>query len=177
MKNIRLKAPQINASSMADIAFLLLVFFLVTTTVAQDKGIAAKLPPKGDSVETRTNKKILDIYLNADNQLLVDRELMSSNELKDFTVKFISNPEQKADWPATPRRAILSLTTAREADYQSYLEVYNALQAAYNQLWYDAAIEQHGKPFDDLTKENKRNIRAQIPFTVSESEPQDVLNN
>lgn len=176
MKNIRLKAPEINAGSMADIAFLLLVFFLVTTTVAQDKGIAAKLPPKGDSVTTQTNKKILNIYLNEENQLLVDDMQMSAQELRIHTAEFISNKEEKADWPCTPRMAILSLTTDRQAEYQMYLEVYNALQGAYNDLWREAALNAHGKPYEDLTKDLKKGIRKSIPFTISEAEPEGIFN-
>ena len=96
---------EINAGSMADIAFLLLIFFLVTTTIAEDKGILTKLPPWSEEPpeEMRLNtRNVYSILVNAQNQLLVRGEPMDIDRLRENTKKFISNPLKETDKAESP---------------------------------------------------------------------------
>ena len=136
---------EINAGSMADIAFLLLIFFLVTTTIVEDKGIMVKLPPWSEEEPDITKLKkrnVFSVLVNAQNQLLVRGELSDIDELRDRAKEFIANPQRREDLAEKPTKAIISLKNDRGTNYETYLEVYNELKGAYNELW------------DDLVKNN-----------------------
>lgn len=165
---------EINAGSMADIAFLLLIFFLVTTTIAEDKGVLVKLPiwssepPPTQKMNTRN---VYSVLVNAQNQLLVRGTQMRINDLKDNTKLFISNPRNEADKAEKPTKAIVSLKNDRGTKYDTYLTVYNELKAAYNELRNEEALKKYGKEFEFLDREKQRAIRAAIPLVISEAEP------
>jgi biopolymer transport protein ExbD len=166
---------EINASSMADIAFLLLIFFLVTTTIAQDKGIQVLLPPWSE-VEpdiTKLNKRnVFAVLVNADNQLLVRGELAKVEELRERAKEFIVNPQARPDLAERPNKAIISLKNDRGTEYGTYIEVYNELKAAYEELWDELAQRKYGRDYDDdMPTALKREIRTEIPFVLSEAEP------
>ncbi len=166
---------EINAGSMADIAFLLLIFFLVTTTIVEDKGITVKLPPWSEDEPDITKLKKRNVYsvlVNAQNQLLVRGEFMDIGELKDNAKEFIANPTNREDLAEKPTKAIISLKNDRGTEYGTYLEVYNELKAAYNELWTDLSQRKYGVPYsDDLPTAHRREIRKEIPFVLSEAEP------
>ncbi|MEZ4985550.1 MAG: biopolymer transporter ExbD [Saprospiraceae bacterium] len=166
---------EINAGSMADIAFLLLIFFLVTTTIAEDKGILVKLPPWSDEEPDITQLKTRNVYsvlVNAQNQLLVRGEEMDIDELRDKTVEFISNPQQREDLAEAPNKAIISLKNDRGTSYGTYLEVYNELKAAYYALWDELSRQKFGVPYsDDMPVAQQKAIKDEIPFVISEAEP------
>lgn len=166
---------EINAGSMADIAFLLLIFFLVTTTIAEDKGILVKLPPWSEEEPDITQLKERNVYsvlVNAQNQLLVRGEPMRINDLRKNAKEFISNPRKRPDLAEKPSRAIISLKNDRGTNYDTYLEVYNELKAAYNELWDDLSRQKYGEPYsDDLPIAWIRAIKGEIPFVISEAEP------
>lgn len=145
-------APEVNAGSMADIAFLLLIFFLVTTTIEKDKGILRSLPPieppNDDEVVIR-QKNLFVVLLNRNDQLLVEDELMQLKDLRKATVEFLDNGgdvnnegepcdycQGKRDPKSSdhPDKAIISLQHDRETTYGKYIEVQNELVAAYNFL-------------------------------------------
>jgi len=148
---------QVNAGSMADIAFLLLIFFLVTTTIDVDKGITVKLPPWTEEEESIDipQRNVLSVKVNRNNELLVRGEVVPVSRLKDRTIEFILNPNQRTDMPRNPRVAVVSLQNDRETSYETYISVYNELKAAYN------------------NKEAQRAIRKDIPLVISEAEPTD----
>ncbi len=172
-KRSRLK-NEVNAGSMADIAFLLLIFFLVTTTIEIDKGISIKLPPIVDAPPlTPPSKNVLSIKLNADNELLVEGERAELVDLRERTIEFISNPEKLKSLPTTPKNAIISLQHDRSTQYTHYIEVYNELKAAYNHLWEEQAQKTFNKSFKGLDQEQIKQIRKEIPFVISEAEPVD----
>lgn len=107
--------PEINASSMADIAFLLLIFFLVTTTMDTDWGIARLLPPpdetkQEDQVKIK-ERNVFVVLVNANDQLLVEGELIDISQLKDKAIEFISNPTNKED---LPEKVFVSKTEAKQ---------------------------------------------------------------
>ncbi len=165
---------EVNAGSMADIAFLLLIFFLVTTTIAEDKGVLVKLPswseepPETQKLNTRN---VYSVLVNADNQLLVRGELMDIDDLLENTKLFISNPRNESDKAEDPKKAIISLKNDRGTKYKTYLAVYNELKAAYNDLRNDEAERKYSKRFDDLTPDRQKEIRSAIPLVISEAEP------
>lgn len=167
-------STEINAGSMADIAFLLLIFFLVTTTIEVDKGILVRLPPWSEEPPETAKikeKNLLPVLINANEQLLVRGEEMDINMLKDKVVEFITNPQQQDNYPATPQEAIVSLQNDRGTKYEAYINVYNELQAAYNQLRNEEAERKHGTIFDNLTREQRKEIIDKYPMKLSEAEP------
>ncbi|MFK7935133.1 MAG: ExbD/TolR family protein [Saprospiraceae bacterium] len=166
---------EVNAGSMADIAFLLLIFFLVTTTIVQDKGITVKLPPWSEDEPDITKLKKRNVYsvlVNAQNQLLVRGELAQIDNLKENAMEFIANPQRREDLAEKPTKAIISLKNDRGTEYDTYLRVYNELKAAYTGLWDELARKKYGVPYsDDLPTAYKKAIRSEIPFVLSEAEP------
>lgn len=165
---------EINASSMADIAFLLLIFFLVTTTIAEDKGILVKLPPWSEEEPEIAQMKPRNVYsvlVNAQNLLLVRNQVTDIKNLREDTKEFIANPTQREDLSESPKKAIISLKNDRGTNYQTYLEVYNELQAAYNELWNEESLKRYNVGYDKLPAANKRAIRNDFPLIISEAEP------
>ena len=120
---------EINAGSMADIAFLLLIFFLVTTTIAEDKGVLVKLPPwSNDPPESlkMNTRNVYSVLVNADNQLLVRGEPMRVEDLKNNTKLFISNPRKEIDKAEDPKKAIISLKMIEEQNIKhSFMSTMN----------------------------------------------------
>lgn len=146
-------APEVNAGSMADIAFLLLIFFLVTTTIPKDSGITRKLPPieENDEDVIIKEKNIFTVLLNGKDQLLVEDELMEIENLRKAAVKFLDNGGdgtcsycRGAKDPKSsdnPDKAIISLKNDRQTSYAAYITVQNELVAAYNELRNRRAVE------------------------------------
>jgi len=166
---------EINAGSMADIAFLLLIFFLVTTTIAEDKGILVKLPPWSDEEPDITKLKERNVYsvlVNANNQLLVREQPMQVSDLRENAKEFILNPNNAPDMSESPRNAIISLKNDRGTEYDTYLAVYNELKGAYEELWDELAEKRYGEPYtEDMPFAQRKAIRDEIPFVISEAEP------
>ena len=143
------KSPEVNAGSMADIAFLLLIFFLVTTTIETDSGINRKLPPMEDVIDPPVIKQrnIFTVVVNKNNMILVEEKLMDLSDVRKAAVKFLDNGgglgEEACDYckgerdrssSDNPDKAIISLKNDRETDYKVYISVQNELVAAYNEL-------------------------------------------
>ena len=139
-------APEVNAGSMADIAFLLLIFFLVTTTIEKDSGLNRKLPPIEEDIEPPIIKQrnIFTVLLNGKDQLLVEEELMEIKDLRAAAIEFLDNNgdgtctycqgPKNASSSDNPDKAIISLKNERETSYAAYISVQNELVAAYNVL-------------------------------------------
>ena len=145
----RRSAPEVNAGSMADIAFLLLIFFLVTTTIETDSGINRKLPPMEEIIDPPIIKErnIFTVVVNKNNQILVEEKLMELRNLRSEAVSFLDNGGGLAEEACNycqgskdrsssdnPDKAIISLKNDRETDYKVYISVQNELVAAYNEL-------------------------------------------
>ncbi|MCT4664101.1 MAG: biopolymer transporter ExbD [Flavobacteriales bacterium] len=164
--------PEINAGSMADIAFLLLIFFLVTTTMDVDTGIFRKLPPKmTDIVDPPPvkDRNIFVVLINQNNDLLVEDNPMDINNLTAETIRFLtSKAENMAE---DPKKAVVSLRNHRFTDYQTYLAVQDKLTAAYTKVRNDAAQGKFGKNYEDLAKDQQKEIRKAYPMNISEAEP------
>jgi biopolymer transport protein ExbD len=160
---------------MADIAFLLLIFFLVTTEIVEDKGILVKLPPwSNEPPETQrlNERNVFSVLVNKDNDLLVRGEPTQLADLRERAKEFILNPTDRSDLAASPTKAIISLKNDRGTNYETYLAVYNELKGAYNELWNELANERYGVDYsEDLKIEVRRDIKGTIPFVLSEAEP------
>lgn len=179
MARSRRGLPEINAGSMADIAFLLLIFFLVTTTMDQDTGIARKLPPMPeDELEEDDSqihaKNIYVVLINANNQLLVEGELMDISELKEGAKKFINNNGVDPNLSENPEKAIISLQNDRGTQYLTYIRVQNELAAAYTDLRNNAALNEYGERYNDLNKSQQKEIKKLYPQKISEAEPKNI---
>ncbi len=165
---------EINAGSMADIAFLLLIFFLVTTTIAEDKGLLVKLPPWSDEppeISDIKSRNIYSVLVNANSDLLVRNEPMEPKDLKDNTKIFIMNPDNRDDMAEKPTKAIVSIKNDRGTKYSTYLEVYNEIKAAYNELWEEEAQKRFRKTLNELNRDQMNEIKDAIPLVISEAEP------
>ncbi|WP_298794014.1 ExbD/TolR family protein [uncultured Allomuricauda sp.] len=158
-------APEVNAGSMADIAFLLLIFFLVTTTIETDAGLDRMLPPMEPPEEDVVikQKNIFTVNINKNGQLLVEDELMQLTGLRDAAIAFLENGADgtcnyckgRKD-PASsdnPTKAIISLKNDRETKYSTYITVQNELVGAYNDLRDRESQRIFGRDFTDMEAE------------------------
>lgn len=180
-KKARRGSGEFNASSMADIAFLLLIFFLMVTTIDTDKGILRRLPPMpepGQEIEIKIKKKnIFEIRVNSRDQLLVEGEYANIEQLRDLTKRFILNYGSNPKLSDNPREAVVSLKNDRGTSYNIYLKVQNELTAAYNEVRNDEARKRFGKPYADLEKTQAKEINKDFPMKISEAEPENIGGN
>lgn len=188
-------APEINAGSMADIAFLLLVFFLVTTTMDSDLGMMRKLPPMIPVDQPPPppikDRNVFVVLANANDQLLVEGELMDISELKDAAKEFIENPLNKETLPERKdpinvdyfgsvrvSKQVISLQNDKGTSYDLYIQVQNELARAYNELRNELAMEKFGKTYEALAeagdKKRTKAIKKIYPQRISEAEPKNV---
>lgn len=188
---------EFNAAPMADIAFLLLIFFLVATTMDIDTGLTRKLPPlpEDDQQQQQDNKKIkernvFEVLINSSDQLLVEGEPMQISNLRESAKEFIANPENKDNLPemttkeipelgtmTVPKNHIISLQNDRGTSYEMYIHVQNELVAAYNDLRNEVAMRKFGKKFEDLNSERTKAIKEAYPQVISEAEPKNIGGN
>jgi len=181
--------PEINASSMADIAFLLLIFFLVTVTMDVDTGITRKLPPpvEDNSTVDFNQRNIFEILVNSQNMLLVEGKPGNLETLKDETKHFFLNPNNEADLPEKKleqidligdvyvSKGVVSLKNDRGTSYEMYIKVQNELTRAFQEMRDELAIEKFGTKFNNLTDPAKQEaVQAVIPIAISEAEPEDI---
>jgi biopolymer transport protein ExbD len=179
---------EINAGSMADIAFLLLIFFLVTTTMDVDSGILRKLPPKPDPTEPPPppvkERNVFTVLVNYYDQLMVEDELVSVETLKESCKRFVSNPAnnpnlsdkkdpEDIDLIGSYRvsKGVVSLQNDRGTSYAMYIRVQNELVAAYRELRDELSMQKFGRKFKELRKKENQAIRKAIPMMISEAVP------
>ena len=188
------KVQEINASSMADISFLLLIFFLVTTTMSVDKGLSRRLtpplPPNMEKPDIDVKKRnIFIVLINSNNQLLVQGEALDVKELREKAKTFIKNEADDASLPEklpvevefdgikeqvlTTKNHVISLQTDRGTQYQKYIEVQNELVAAYNELRNEMAQARFGMLYDELDENRQKAIQTIYPQKISEAEPKN----
>ncbi len=187
------KSPEINAGSMADIAFLLLIFFLVTTTMDIDTGITRRLPPP---LETETppddikERNVFKVLLNNADRLMVEDKGGDISLLKDQAKEFILNPTNSEDLPEKRMevidylgevyisKGIISLKNDRGTSYEMYVKVQDELTKAFKELKDELSMKHFGVKFENLIDKNKRKaIRKAIPTAISEAEPADIGGN
>lgn len=154
--------PEVNAGSMADIAFLLLIFFLVTTTIGVDQGINRKLPPIQDvpNPPDINERNILTVLVNMNNQLLVEEQLLDIKDLRETAIKFLeNNGKNQCNYclgtkdpksSDSPLDAVISLSNDAETSYETYIAVQNELVAAYNILRDRESKKRYGVSYTEL---------------------------
>lgn len=179
MKNKRTRRAfnnEVNSGSMADIAFLLLIFFLVSTTINVDEGILVKLPPyekadvKPPIVKTRN---MCRVHVNHQDEILVRGKEMELEQIADFIKEFIDNPLNKLELSTKPTDAIVAIQNDRATSYKIYVDVYDEVKRAYNELRDEAAQIRYGIPLAACNKIQYKQITNEFPMLISESDPVD----
>ena len=186
------KTPDINAGSQADIAFLLLVFFLVATTMNTDKGLLRTLPPMPPEDMKVEDQKVKDrnvllVFVNAQGSIMAGDKEMDIHGLKDKTKEFILNvnddenlPEKApteiempdgSKWTYDVSKGVVSLQTTRDTNYETYIMVQNELTRAFNEVRNEVAMSKFKKEFSELSDEEKGVIIDAVPLKISEAEP------
>ena len=184
------KTPEINSSSTADIAFLLLCYFLMTTTMGDQSGLQRRLPPipdKNQKVEDQkvNRRNIVIVRINSADKLFAGNEAMDIVFLKEKMKEFLANPNNDPNLPEKEEKEIegktymvskgvISLQNDRGTSYQAYIAVQNELVKAVNELRDDFSRNNYGKPFASLNEEQQEIVKTAIPQNISEAEPKDV---
>lgn len=185
-------APEINAGSMADIAFLLLIFFLVTTTMDIDTGITRRLPPPIDNPDENIDVKdrnVLKILVNSHDMLLVDGKPGNIATLKDKAKDFMAIHPNNPEYPEIKEeeveelggkivklsKGVISLKNDRGTSYDMYIQVQNELARAFNEMKDEASMLHYGEKYTQLVDQDKIDvINKLVPVRVSEAEPEDI---
>ena len=183
------KTPEINASSMADVAFLLLIFFLVATTMDIDSGLNRVLPPwseKQTEAPDIKERNLLMVHVNKYDQIAVQGEMVTITQLKDRAKEWVLN---RADDPNLPEKetkeieligsypvssGIVSLQNDRGTSYEMYMKVQNELTRAFNEIRDELSKAHFGKVYTELTTEQQDAIADAVPMKISEAEPKNI---
>ncbi len=188
---IKRNAEGINASSSADIAFLLLIFWLTTTTMNSDKGLQRRLPPMPDENQQQEDIKvnrrnIIQVKINSNDRIIAGGQIMEISEIKDKIVEFVTNPMNLETLPEKEMKdiegfgqyavskGVVSLQNDRGTSYNAYLQVQNELVKAFNEIRDDFAMKNYGKKYNALDEDKQKIVRDAIPQSISEAEPKDI---
>ncbi len=176
------QVPTVQAGSMADIAFLLLIFFLIATKVPNDKGLARKLPPECTNPPCEVDyygRNVLEIALNAKDEIFVNDGTIPIDELKDFVTNFVDNNGDgscsfcKGDRLNTssdnPEMAVVSLVTDRETSYKFFIKVQDEIAKAYFDLRASYSKSKFNKSVSNLTVDELMEVKKAYPFKLSEA--------
>lgn len=193
------KVPEVNSSSQADIAFSLLIFFLVATTMNTDTGLARMLPPMPPENQQQEDIKVKErnlflVLISGNGAIMAGtpnhQEIIDLRQLTDKAKEFILNPMDDKDlpekkdeeitmpdgskWVYPVSQGVVSLQTTRDTGYQAYIQVQNELTRAFNEVRDDVAEKKFGSKFADLTEEQRGVITKAIPLKISEAEPRNI---
>lgn len=185
------KTPGLNTQSTADIAFLLLCYFLMTSTMDQQSGLQRRLPPMPDqnqkTEDTKVNKRnIIIVKINSSDRLFAGDQLLDVSQLKDKIKEFITNPNNDPNLPEREMKniegygeypvskGVISLQNDRGTSYRAYIAVQNELVKAINEVRDDFSKQNYGKAYTFLTEDQQKIVREAIPQNISEAEPKDV---
>ncbi len=189
MAKSKKKVPDLNSGSMADISFLLLIFFLVTTTMESDYGITRRLPPpvENDMDIKVKERNILNVMINKYDKLMVNNKPGDLTTLKDETKRFITpNPNDETAPEVETKniepfgnvllsKGVVSLKNDRGTSYMMYIKVQNELARAFNELRDEMSMRYFGKHYNDLTDEYQIDaINKAVPVRISEAEPEEI---
>ena len=183
--------PGINSSSTADIAFMLLIFFLTTTSMDTDRGLARRLPQPPDPNQKQQEniivkeRNVLQVRINKDDQLMVGSEYLDIKQLRAKAKEFVANPSDDANLPEKhlknipllggdcmiTEKHVISVQNDVGTSYQAYIDVQNELVAAYNELRNELAEEKFGKAYAECSEDEQKAIRDFYPQKISEAEP------
>lgn len=187
----RKKTPAINSSSTADIAFLLLCYFLMTTTMGSQMGLSRRLPPmpaENQKLEDQkvNRRNIVVVRINSADKLFAGSDPVDITMLKERIKEFLTNPTNDPNLPekevkeiegfgAYPvSKGVISLQNDRGTSYQAYIAVQNELVKAVNELRDEFAMANYGQKFMQLDEEKQEIVKDCVPQNISEAEPKDV---
>ena len=185
------KVPAMNTSSTADIAFLLLCYFLMTTTMGSQTGLSRRLPPMPDKDQKVEDQKvnrrnIIQVKINSADRIFAGSEPIDVSQLKDKIKEFLTNPANDPNMPEKEvkeiegfgeypvSKGIISLQNDRGTSYQAYIAVQNELVKAVNELRDDFSRKHYGKLFMQLSEDEQGIVKKAVPQFISEAEPKDV---
>ena len=185
------KVPAMNTSSTADIAFLLLCYFLMTTTMGSQTGLSRRLPPMPDQNQKVEDQKvnrrnIIQVKINSADRILAGSEPIDISQLKDKIKEFLTNPANDPNLPEKEiqvieglgeypvSKGIISLQNDRGTSYQAYIAVQNELVKAVNELRDEFSRNKYGKSFAMLDEDTQGIVKKVVPQFISEAEPKDV---
>ena len=188
------KVPAMNTSSTADIAFLLLCYFLMTTTMGSQTGLSRRLPPMPDPKQKVEDQKInrrniIVVKINSADRILAGNEPIDVSQLKDKIKEFLTNPANDPNLPEKEEieiegygrcpvsKGVISLQNDRGTSYQAYIAVQNELVKAVNELRDDFSRKNYGKAFASLDEDKQDIVKKAVPQNISEAEPKDVKKN
>jgi len=173
MKTKKRLVPVVSAGSLADVAFLLLIFFLVATTIQTDTGLNVLLPvwTENEKLEEREDRNVLSVIINSENELMIEGERAQLSDLQARTEQLILKETE------SPKLAIVSLQNDNGTSYETYLTVYNKIKAGYNRIWEDESLRRFGQHYDDLDKKSQADVRKNYPLVISEVEPSKIAIN
>jgi biopolymer transport protein ExbD len=170
--------PEIPSSSMADIAFLLLIFFLVTTTINADKGIYMQLPPKADPNNPPpeiNQRNLLNVLVSDDGSVLLDGEVTSISQIREAVVRHVRNNGQDPELSVSPDKAVVSFKTRRGLPYEKYIDVLDEIRSAYTDIRNAAAQTEFGTDYGTyrtrLGEDDVDEIAERYPIKISLAEP------
>ncbi|HBZ35537.1 MAG TPA: biopolymer transporter ExbD [Bacteroidales bacterium] len=182
---------QVNASSTADMAFIILVFFLITSNMDSNSGLQRRLPPMPDKnqkvVDQKVNRRnVLVVRINESDRLFAGGQIIDISMLKDKAKEFLLNPNNDPSLPEKEdkfiegfgmypvSKGIISLQNTRGTSYDAYIRVQNELVKAVNEVRNQFALEHFGKSFFALDEAKQEIVRKAIPQNISEAEPKDT---
>ncbi len=182
------KTPEVPATSLADIAFMLLIFFLVTTTMDVDSGLERRLPQwvdkdQLDNDDQINERNVFVVLVNRNNQLLVEGDVIRIDELRERAKEFMENPANAEDLPekvptevayfgtVDVTKGVISLQNDNDTKYGTYLAVQNELVGAINELRDELSKSKFGKSYNDLDSDKQKAVRVIVPSKISEAEP------
>ena len=185
------KTPAINSSSTADIAFLLLCYFLMTTTMGSHTGLSRRLPPMPDQNQKTEDQKvnrrnIIVVRINSADRILAGSEAIDVSQLKDKIKEFLTNPYDDPNLPEKEAKdiegygtynvskGVISLQNDRGTSYQAYIAVQNELVKAVNELRDEFASRAYGKKFILCDEDQQDIVKKAVPQNISEAEPKDI---
>ncbi len=171
------EVPEINGSSLADIAFLLLIFFLVVTTIDVDTGIGLVLPPIPDDIEPPPvrERNLMNILVNAQGMVLLNEQPAAIAEVRQRVKDFVDNNGVDPDLSESPDDAIVSIKTDRRTPYNVYIDMLDEVMGAYEELRHQASMDRFGVPYSSLEDNSvqKDEIREMYPKRISIAEPDE----
>jgi biopolymer transport protein ExbD len=169
------ESADIDGSSLADIAFLLLIFFLVVTTIDVDTGIGLILPPIPDDIEPPPvrERNLMNILVNAQGMVLINEQPAAIANVRDLVKQFIDNNGVDPDLSESPDDAIVSIKTDRRTPYNVYIDMLDEVMGAYEELRHQASMDRFGVPFSSLEQGSERRVEIQemYPKKISIAEP------
>lgn len=165
---------EIPSASLADMAFLLLIFFLVTTTIDVDSGIGLVLPPPADPNTPPPpvkERNMLKILINSSGNVLINDQPSDMADVKEKVYQFITNKGQDPNLSESPQKAVVSLKTDRQTTYNTYIELLDRVKGAYNEARNDRSRQVFGVAFEKLPDSKQKEIKDYYPEKISEAEP------